>query len=141
MADLMAKQTNQVKGIQRGEIIEGTVVALIGGEIIVDLGTKSEGVFQKKDLSPDQAKSIKVGDKITATVIHPENQSGQVVTVLIAYNAGGGRIAGANTLANLPKETQNYITRAIPFYQSLLGGIGAAAPSTAVGQDCIAAGE
>lgn len=79
MADLLAKQTSQVKGVQRGEIIEGKVVAFIGGEIIVDLGTKAEGVFQKKDLSPDQAKSIKVGDKITATVIHPENQSGQVV--------------------------------------------------------------
>lgn len=79
MADLLASQTNKVKSIQRGEIVEGKVVAFIGGEIIIDLGTKSEGVFQKKDLSPDQAKSIKVGDKITATVIHPENQSGQVV--------------------------------------------------------------
>lgn len=79
MADLMAKQTNKVKSISRGEEVEGTVVAFVGGEIIVDLGTKAEGVFQKKDLSPDQAKSIKVGDKITASVIHPENQSGQVV--------------------------------------------------------------
>lgn len=79
MADLLASQTNKVKSIGRGELVEGTVVALAAGEIIIDLGTKSEGVFQKKDLSPDQAKSIKVGDKITATVIHPENQSGQVV--------------------------------------------------------------
>jgi ribosomal protein S1 len=79
MADLMAKQTNKVKSISRGEEVEGIVVAFVGGEIIVDLGTKAEGVFQKKDLSPDQAKSIKIGDKITASVIHPENQSGQVV--------------------------------------------------------------
>ncbi len=89
MADLLAKQSKQVKSIQRGEEVEGTVVAFIGGEIIVDLGTKSEGVFQKKDLSPDQAKSIKVGDKITATVIHPENQSGQVVLGL--QRAAGSR--------------------------------------------------
>lgn len=79
MADLLAKQTSQVKAVQRGQEVEGTVVALVGGEIIIDLGTKSEGVFQKKDLSPDQIKNLKVGDKITATVIHPENPSGQVV--------------------------------------------------------------
>lgn len=74
------------------------------------------------------------------SVERPNSINPSVVTVLIAYNAGGGRIAGANTLANLPKETQNYITRAIPFYLSLQGGIGTAAPTTAVGQDCIAAG-
>lgn len=89
MADLLASQSNKVKSVQRGDEVEGTVVAFVGGEIIVDLGTKSEGVFQKKDLSPDQAKTLKVGDKITATVIHPENQSGQVVLGLQKAATGG----------------------------------------------------
>lgn len=79
MADLLAKQTNKVKSVQRGEQVEGTIVAIVGGEVIVDLGSKAEGVLQKKDLSPDQIDKLKVGDKISSTVIHPENQSGQVV--------------------------------------------------------------
>ncbi len=79
MADLMANQNKQIKSVQRGDEVEGTVITFIGGEIIVDLGTKAEGVFQKKDLSPDQLKNLKVGSKITATVIHSESPSGQVV--------------------------------------------------------------
>lgn len=79
MATLLAKQDQKIKSVQRGDEVEGTVITFIGGEIIVDLGTKAEGVFQKKDLSPDQLKNLKVGSKITATVIHSESPSGQVV--------------------------------------------------------------
>lgn len=52
MADLLAKQTNKVKSVQRGEQVEGTIVAIVGGEVIVDLGSKAEGVLQKKRFIP-----------------------------------------------------------------------------------------
>jgi small subunit ribosomal protein S1 len=83
MADLLAKQeTKKPLSIYRGQEVEGTVVAILSQDIILDLGTKSEGVLPKKDLSDQSLESLKVGDKITASVIYTENESGQVVLSL-----------------------------------------------------------
>lgn len=79
MADLLAKQDSHSLAIFRGQEIEGIVVAILPQEIILDLGTKSEGVLQKKDLPASKIESLKIGDKITSTVIYTENDSGQVV--------------------------------------------------------------
>jgi len=77
MADLLAK--SNFKPLSRGEEAEGTVVAILKTDIILDLGSKSEGVLSKKDLTPSQAQNLEIGSKITATVVYPENESGQVV--------------------------------------------------------------
>lgn len=79
MADLLAKQTSKVNSVSRGQEITGEVIAINGGEIVIDLGAKAEGVMQRKDLSSEKAAALKVGDKITASVIQSENQSGQIV--------------------------------------------------------------
>ena len=78
MADLLAKQDLKSIAHHRGQEVEGTIIAILQ-DIVIDLGTKSEGILPKKDLSPEQAANLKVGDKIVAFVIHPENESGQVV--------------------------------------------------------------
>lgn len=79
MAELLAKQEFKPVTITRGSEIEGTVVAILDSEIILDLGGKSEGVLSKKDLPADKQESLKIGDKLSAYVVHPENDSGQVV--------------------------------------------------------------
>ena len=79
MADLLANQQKSSLTIFRGQEIEGQVISLSQTEVVLDLGTKAEGVLPKKDLSPDQLANLKVGDKLLAIVIHPENDSGQVV--------------------------------------------------------------
>lgn len=79
MADLMAKQENKTLNLSRGDEVEGEVVEILAQEIILDLGTKSEGVLPKKDLSPEQAANLKVGDKVITFVLQTENESGQVV--------------------------------------------------------------
>lgn len=79
MADLLAQEGNLRVILTRGQEVEGEVVAILPQEIVLDLGAKSEGVLQKKDLSPEQAANLKVGDKLITFVIHPENESGQVV--------------------------------------------------------------
>ncbi len=89
MADLLAKQESKNIAITRGQEVEGTVVAILTSEIILDLGTKAEGVLQKKDLQTEALEKLKVGDKLKAIVIYTENDSGQ--TVLSLCKGAGGK--------------------------------------------------
>lgn len=80
MADLLAKQESKKPlSVFRGQEVEGEVVSISDADVILDLGTKSEGVLSRRDLSPDQAANIKLGDKVLTFVIQTENESGQVV--------------------------------------------------------------
>lgn len=79
MAELLAKQQQKPISVTRGQEIEGTVVAIFQNEIILELGTKSEGVLQKRDIPQDQLENLKIGDKLTTNVLFSENESGQVV--------------------------------------------------------------
>ena len=79
MADLMAAQDFKPKKFERGEQVEGEIVAITNNELILDLGAKSEGVINKNDLSDDQEKAVKVGDRFKAYVLQSEGDSGQIV--------------------------------------------------------------
>ncbi len=78
MADLLAKQSNEVVSITRGQEIEGEIISANDNVFILDLGAKSEGVLYKKDLPSDLIAKLKVGDKLKTFVVYPENDSGQV---------------------------------------------------------------
>lgn len=82
MADLLAKQDKQTLRLNRNQEVQGTIVAILDSEIILDLGTKAEGALPKRDLSPEQVANLKVGDRLEVFVISPENESGQVVLSL-----------------------------------------------------------
>ncbi len=79
MADLLAKEDSKTFAISRGQELTGEVISILDQEIILDLGTKAEGVLPKKDLPSDQLEKLKVGDKLQVFVAQPENESGQVV--------------------------------------------------------------
>lgn len=79
MEELLASQNKKFKSLFRGQQVEGEVVSISEKEIILDLGTKSEGVLQKRDL---ENKDLKTGDKLKVFVSLPENEYGQVVLSL-----------------------------------------------------------
>lgn len=76
MEELLASQSKTL-GLTRGQEIEGTIILLTDKEIMLDLGTKSDGILPARDL--DGLDKLKVGDKLKAFVVEPENESGQVV--------------------------------------------------------------
>ncbi|MDD5416258.1 MAG: S1 RNA-binding domain-containing protein [Candidatus Daviesbacteria bacterium] len=79
MEELLASQVQKLKVLHRGQEIEGTVLAITGKEITLDLDSKSEGVIASRDI-PDSVKlNLKIGDKLKAYVYMPENENGQVV--------------------------------------------------------------
>ncbi len=95
MADLLAKQEKKSESKQnlrlvRNQETEGEIVSITDDEIILELGTKSEGVLSKKDLSPEQAANLKVGDKIEVFVLAPENEYGQVALTMHRAIIGKG---------------------------------------------------
>lgn len=85
MADLLAQEENLVRVVRPGEIVKGVVARKRQTEILVDVGAKSEGIVDPKDLnnlSPDELAAIKVGDTIPVYVISVENDQEETHIVL-----------------------------------------------------------
>jgi small subunit ribosomal protein S1 len=63
-----------------GGVVKGTVVAIDGEEVIVDVGLKSEGRIALKEFAnPGQAPEVKVGDRVDVYVERFENRTGEAV--------------------------------------------------------------
>jgi len=98
MADLLAKQSNNESEtvnknlkLERGQEIQGTIIQVTNSEVILDLGSKAEGVLSKKDFNPEQQANLKPGHKVTAYVVRRENESGQVLLELFKTVPSKGR--------------------------------------------------
>ncbi|MBE0573507.1 S1 RNA-binding domain-containing protein [Candidatus Dojkabacteria bacterium] len=88
----MAKKQNKVqrtdelldsvvppKTYKKGNIIEGTVIDVKDGQILVDVGGRAEGVISGREMKLEGKRvSKKAGDKILVYVVNPENEEGQI---------------------------------------------------------------
>lgn len=79
MEKLLASQKNKLISVHRGQSIEGEVISVSDKEITLEIGAKSEGVLQSRDLPRDQLETLKTGDKLKAFVSQVENESGQII--------------------------------------------------------------
>ncbi|MCL5411473.1 MAG: S1 RNA-binding domain-containing protein [Patescibacteria group bacterium] len=84
MAELLAQETYSPKPLSRGQVVEGKVIAVHPGEILVDVGAKAEGLISGRELETDEnlAKTISSGDTVLVYVIQAENESGQAILSL-----------------------------------------------------------
>lgn len=73
MVDLMASLDTKPLNLYRGQKAQGTVVLVTDSEIVVDLGSKSEGILEKVEMP-----QAKVGDMVNAFVISSKGESGQI---------------------------------------------------------------
>jgi len=74
LGDIQAPMT-----YKKGDIIEGTVIEMRDGEMLVDVRARSEGVVGGKELRLDGKRIVKkTGDKILVFVVNPENEEGQI---------------------------------------------------------------
>lgn len=72
MADLLAQEEALFRVLKPGDIIKGIVARKRPGEILVDVGAKSEGIVDQRDLdnlSPEELAEIKVGDTVPVYVL------------------------------------------------------------------------
>ncbi len=76
-------QTRDYKALRRGDIIDGVVMRVDKDGVLVDIGSKTEGVIPAREMQSLEAdSSMKVGDEIIVYVMNPENQEGQVLLSL-----------------------------------------------------------
>ena len=69
-----------MKVYHRGDLVEGTIVQVGDDSLIIDIGTKTEGIIKREEISigpnPDMSE-FSVGDGISAVVIAEEDEEGQ----------------------------------------------------------------
>jgi small subunit ribosomal protein S1 len=71
--------------LRYGSIVSGTIVRADPREILIDIGAKSEGIVEPKELekmSAEAIKKLRVGDSVLAFVLNAENREGHVVLSL-----------------------------------------------------------
>lgn len=76
MDQLLAATSNKYLNLHRGDEIEGKIISILDNEVILDLGTKAEGILNKKEVLPDQ---LVLNNRLNVFVVQSENESGQVV--------------------------------------------------------------
>ncbi len=66
-ADLLDKYQFKANELTPGTLVKGTVIKLTPGHVLVDIGSKSEGIIPNEDfLDLQELKSLKSGDEIEA---------------------------------------------------------------------------
>ena len=77
------KDTVEVKAVNTGDILKGTVVHISPDEVMVDIGAKSEGVIPIRELSCCEVNTpqdiVKIGDEIEVYVLKAEDDEGRLI--------------------------------------------------------------
>jgi small subunit ribosomal protein S1 len=70
--------------LKPGSIVEGTVINKEPGVLVVDVGGRSEGIINGRELKSKviDIEGIKIGDSILVYVVHPESRDGSLVLSL-----------------------------------------------------------
>lgn len=84
MEELLAVTGYELRGIRKGDVIEGTVSYVSPREMTIDIGRKTTGVVIDKELEnyKDALMALKAGDKVSCQVIVEENDRGHPVLSL-----------------------------------------------------------
>jgi small subunit ribosomal protein S1 len=82
MAALLEQEGLGIDFPNQGEIRDGVIASISPGQILVSVGTKSEGVISGKELEQipeEEMREFEVGKAIPVYVINPEDSSGTLV--------------------------------------------------------------
>src|SRR4030042_6362361 len=84
MEELLAATSYTLKGVKKGDVMEGKITRGSRREMTIDIGGKTEGVVIDRELETyrDMLMSLNVGDTVVAQVIVAENDRGQSVLSL-----------------------------------------------------------
>jgi ribosomal protein S1 len=84
MEEFLNQEEASSKRLAHGDIIDGVVVRVDPDEVLVDVGSKSEGVISSRELGTREvgAPDLHAGDRIKVFVLQPENEDGNVVLSL-----------------------------------------------------------
>ncbi|HLB12007.1 MAG TPA: S1 RNA-binding domain-containing protein [Dehalococcoidia bacterium] len=85
MGEYLDAQDQTYHSPRHGEVVSGTVVSKSKDGILVDIGSKYEGLIPESDLAgldPEYIESIQVGNEVPVYVVRPESPDGSVLLSL-----------------------------------------------------------
>lgn len=85
MGEYLDAQDQSFHSPRRGEVVTGMVVSKSKDGILVDIGSKYEGIIPESDLAgldPEYVESISVGDEIPVYIVRPDSPDGSVLLSL-----------------------------------------------------------
>src|ERR1035437_11105701 len=88
MAELLATHKTNFVNVSKGQVVTGIITKLNSAEILVDIGAKTEALVMEKDkrILRSLLSSLKLGDKVTVSVLNPESDFGNPVVSLRRFN-------------------------------------------------------
>src|SRR5215211_1078620 len=78
----LADPSHDYKTLKYGDVMDGVIMRIDRDEILVDIGSKSEGVVPAREfssLTSDEKQNFAIGESVLVFVVQPENQEGQAV--------------------------------------------------------------
>jgi small subunit ribosomal protein S1 len=81
----LLEESYAYRPFQRGDILEGVIVSASPTEILIDIGSKTEGLVSSRELErmgPEAIESLKVGGKVPVFILNPEDKDGNVILSL-----------------------------------------------------------
>jgi small subunit ribosomal protein S1 len=113
MASLLESEGLEIDFPTQGEIRQGVVASVTPGQILVSVGTKSEGVISGKEyelIPSDELANLKIGQEIPVFVINPEDSNGNLVlSYMRAREEEGWQIV------------ENMVSKKESFHSSIIG--------------------
>lgn len=82
MEQFLSDPSHDYKTLKYGDVMDGTVMHKDRDELLIDIGSKAEGIVPAKEyssLSDEEKEKLEVGDTILVFVVQPENQEGHPV--------------------------------------------------------------
>jgi small subunit ribosomal protein S1 len=118
MEELLATTSYTLKGVKKGDVVEGKITRVSPKEMTIDIGGKTEGVVIDRELETyrDMLMALKVGDTVVAQVIVAENDRGQSVLSL-------RRSIFEKRWADLTKKKESAETVEVTLREPVRGGI------------------
>lgn len=99
MEELLTQAGYTLRGFKRGDTVEGKITGITSKAVFIDVRGKTDGVVAGRELEAIRGflKNLKVGEKITATVVSPETEQGQMILSLrrLAAISSWGKVAAA----------------------------------------------
>ena len=84
MDELLKSNPIAVKQLKIADLVNGIVVEVSKDQILVDIGSKSEGIVPKEEFTENHEleKTLKIGDSIVCLVVQPEDKQGYALLSL-----------------------------------------------------------
>lgn len=82
MEELLNDPSHDYRVLNYGDVMEGQIMHVDRDELLIDIGSKSEGIIPAREfssLSDEDRAGLSVGDSVLVFVVQPENQEGQAV--------------------------------------------------------------